>query len=127
MTAGTIETVRELAPASAPTAGRGPGAPARRLRSPRPGRGRGRAGVPQLRPAVRLPAPALDRAQPARAAACHQSAADAGWRLTERGLALVLVTGMMIVAAALCVIGLTALRVTSDGYQPYGVGQLSHR
>jgi hypothetical protein len=41
---------------------------------------------------------------------------DAGWRLTERGIALVLVTGLLIVTAALTVVGLTALRVTGERY-----------
>jgi hypothetical protein len=90
----------------------------------RAGRGTGRATVPQLRPAVRLPAPTLSRAQPRRVAACLEAAPASPWRLTERGLALVLVTGLMIAAAALAVIGLTALQVTSEGYQPYGASQL---
>ena len=45
------------------------------------------------------------------------SPSPAGWRLTDRGVAVVIVTGLMIMVAALTVIGLTALRVTSDGYQ----------
>lgn len=39
-------------------------------------------------------------------------------RITDRGIALVLVAGVMIVLAAVTVVGLTALRVTSDSYQP---------
>jgi hypothetical protein len=38
--------------------------------------------------------------------------------LTDRGIAVILVAGAMIVLAAVMVITLTALRVTSDGYQP---------
>jgi hypothetical protein len=49
------------------------------------------------------------------------AAAGATWRLTERGIALVLVTGLLIVTAALTVIGLTALQVTGEGY--VGAGQ----
>jgi hypothetical protein len=47
--------------------------------------------------------------------------AGSAWRLTERGIALVLVTGLLIVTAALTVIGLTALRVTGERYA--GLGQ----
>jgi hypothetical protein len=37
--------------------------------------------------------------------------------LTERGVALVVVVGLMIATAALAVISLTALRVTSERYE----------
>ncbi|MDN5763075.1 MAG: hypothetical protein L0H41_12260 [Microlunatus sp.] len=40
-----------------------------------------------------------------------------GWRLTDRGLAVVLVTGLMIMMAALTVVGLTAVKVTGEGYR----------
>lgn len=40
------------------------------------------------------------------------------WHLTERGLAVVLVVAAALVAASIAVVGLTALRVTSEGYQP---------
>jgi hypothetical protein len=39
------------------------------------------------------------------------------WRLTDRGVAVVLVIGLMIMVAALTVVGLTAMSVTGDGYQ----------
>ena len=39
------------------------------------------------------------------------------WRLTDRGVAVVLVVGLMIMVAALTVVGLTAMSVTGDGYQ----------
>jgi hypothetical protein len=39
-----------------------------------------------------------------------------GWRLTDRGIAVIMVVGMMIVTAALSVVGLTALRVASTDY-----------
>ncbi|MGI8458613.1 MAG: hypothetical protein ACR2LI_10935 [Propionibacteriaceae bacterium] len=42
------------------------------------------------------------------------------WRLTERGIAVVLVAGLMIVVAGLTVVTATALRVTSDSYQISG-------
>lgn len=40
------------------------------------------------------------------------------WHLTERGLAVVLVVAAALVAASIVVVGLTALRVTGDGYSP---------
>jgi hypothetical protein len=51
------------------------------------------------------------------------------WRLTDRGIALVLILTAMIVMAAVTVIGLTAWRVTGPGpgYQATGVIQLSQR
>jgi hypothetical protein len=41
------------------------------------------------------------------------SAAAADWRLTDRGIAVVLVIAAMILTAAIAVIGITAARVTS--------------
>ena len=49
------------------------------------------------------------------------------WRLTDRGIALVLVLTAMIVLAAVTVIGLTAWRVTSPDYQASGVSVFSRR
>jgi hypothetical protein len=45
------------------------------------------------------------------------AAPAAAWRLTDRGVAVVLVAGLMIMVAALTVIGLTALKVTGEGYR----------
>jgi hypothetical protein len=42
------------------------------------------------------------------------------WRLTDRGIALIIATGLAIATAALVVVGLTAWRVTSDTYAPLG-------
>lgn len=42
--------------------------------------------------------------------------AAASWRLTDRGLALVLVLLSMIIVAAVAVVGLTALRVTGPEF-----------
>jgi hypothetical protein len=55
-------------------------------------------------------APVVPVAQPVRA--------RPGVRLTERGVAVILVAGAMIVLAALTVVTLTALRVTGDSAQP---------
>ena len=48
------------------------------------------------------------------------------WRLTDRGIAIVLILTAMIVMAAVTVIGLTAWRVTgpAPGHQATGVAQL---
>ena len=40
------------------------------------------------------------------------------WRLTERGLAVVLVVAAALVVASIAVVELTALRVTGESYQP---------
>jgi hypothetical protein len=52
---------------------------------------------------------------------------SASWRLTDRGIALVLVLTAVLVLAAVTVIGLTAWRVTGPGYQVAGASQLSSR
>ena len=68
---------------------------------------------------------------PARAVqACRVTSvagASASWRLTDRGIAVVLALTAMIVLAAVTVIGLTAWRVTGPDYQATGVTQLSQR
>jgi hypothetical protein len=51
----------------------------------------------------------------------------ASCRLTDRGIALVLVLAAMIALAAVMVIGLTAWRVTGPDHQITGVAQLSQR
>lgn len=100
--------------------------PAAPTRAPgRPGRRTGRGTGPQARPArpltggtrVLRPQSCTVDAPAPRAAA----AASSSWRLTERGIALVVVTGLLIVTAALTVVGLTALRVTGERYA--GAGQ----
>ena len=93
----------------------------------RPGRRAGRGARPQARPDQGLPAPRSLLAPGVRACApvgpAHvRIAAKTRWQLTERGIAVVLVTLAMIATAALAVVSLTALRVTSDGYQA-GTGQ----
>ena len=45
------------------------------------------------------------------------------WQLTDRGVAVLLVVGLMIMVAALTVVGLTAVKVTGAGYQATSVGQ----
>lgn len=106
-------------------------------RSPaRPSRN-GRGTAPRLRPAA-LPAPTIAPAgetTPARACrpapidrreppACAASPVSS-WRLTERGIAVVLVLVAMVAVAALAVVVPTAVRVTGDNYRPAGASQLT--
>jgi hypothetical protein len=42
----------------------------------------------------------------------------ADWRLTDRGIAVVMVIAAMILMAAIAVIGITAVRVTGPGVDP---------
>jgi len=101
---------------SAPT--RAPGRPRRRT-----GRGTG----PEARPFRPVPAPTLTRSPGLRPQSCSVAATapaevshPSSWRLTDRGIALVLVTSLLIVTAALAVVGLTALRVTGERYAAVG-------
>jgi hypothetical protein len=103
---------------------RAPGGPVTRPMRPRPGRGSGRAATPTLRPAGVCPAPGVDRRPAAQTRSCVVSEPSpaaaspaASWRLTDRGVAVVLVAGLMIMVAALTVIGLTAAKVTGEGYR----------
>ena len=50
----------------------------------------------------------------------NRAAAD--WRLTDRGIAVVMVIAAMILAAAITVIGITAVRVAGPGGGP-GLGE----
>ena len=60
-----------------------------------------------------------------RPVALDMRAAAVGWHLTERGVALILAVAAVILTAAMTVVGLTALRVTSDGYQSGGLSGVS--
>jgi hypothetical protein len=89
----------------------------------RPGRRTGRGARPLARPDQSLPLP-RSLASGATARACQPAApaqarvgASRRWQLTERGIAVVLVSLAMIATAALAVVSLTAMRVTSSGYQ----------
>lgn len=99
--------------------------PSRRLRPGRPGRGPGRAASPTLRPAVFWPTPSVARRTGPRAHSCSMPESQLSsptmsapvWRLTDRGIAVLLVSGLMIMVAALTVVGLTAVTVTGEGYR----------
>ena len=97
-----------------------------RLRRPvRPGSARG----PLARPARLVPAPGIDTAQLVGVRSCRIQPAEAraGWRLTDRGIAVVLVLVGMITVAALVVIGLTAWQVTGAGYATWSAETVSAR
>lgn len=97
----------------------------------RPARRTGRGTGPAARPTRRLEAPAVIKSRGSSSQGCSVTAppataprarrpGSAPWRLTERGVALVLVTGLLIAAAALAVVGLTAIRVTGERYHHDG-------
>lgn len=100
--------------------------PSRPLRPapPRPGRRSGRTGGPVGRPGSGVRAPELRRSAGVVAAACaadvHPSAqprrVHSRVSLTDRGIAVILVAGVMVAVAALTVISATASHVTSDHY-----------
>ena len=73
--------------------------------------------VGQLRPAQTNERPfTIISAAPATAGGRRSSdRAISPWRLTDRGIAVVMVIAAMILTAAIAVIGLTAVRVTGPG------------
>lgn len=99
----------------------------------RPRRRTGRGTGPQARPFRTLPAPGLTRSPKLRPQSCSvptpaatpPDRSSSSWRLTDRGIALVLVTGLLIVTAALAVVGLTAVRVTGERYSDAGQSVLA--
>ncbi|GAA2103386.1 hypothetical protein GCM10009841_20500 [Microlunatus panaciterrae] len=86
------------------------------VRPGRPSRGTGRGTAPSARPRTNVAAPQLNPLGRAVPRAC--AAPGPGVRLTERGIAVVLVVGLMVVMAALVVVSATALRVTGENFRP---------
>lgn len=111
-----------------------------RTRRLRRGRGAGRGTGPVSRSTSGVAAPQLRSGRKVRAevsgcspefsrstaTAVVSESAAAGWRLTNRGIAVILIAGAVLVAAAITVIAATAVTVTSDSYHPHG-SALSHR
>jgi hypothetical protein len=93
------------------------------------GRADGRGLRPRTRPVRAVPPPSLTSSVRRKPQAClaDASATAGSLRLTDRGIAAVMVVGLMIMVTALVVIGLTALRVTGPGYAPAGQSQLVRR
>ena len=93
-----------------------------RVEPRRRGLGSGRRHGPWARPTHAVPAPTLAKHDRSTVQACRlegSAAARLGWRLTDRGIAVIMVVGLMIVTAALSVVGLTAIRVTSTDYPTF--------
>lgn len=93
----------------------------------RPAARSGRSQRPLARPINPVAAPSLTAMPSPQVKACSpqpgagrrvEPVARVHTQLTDRGIAVILVAGVMIVLAAVTVIGLTALRVTGDNYQP---------
>jgi hypothetical protein len=88
---------------------------------PRPGRGV----RPRSRPIRGVEAPsAMSRSRAPRACAAEAAVATPV-RLTERGVALILLAGLLLMVTAATVVALTAFRVTSPDYLPYGQSQVA--
>jgi len=100
--------------------------PAGRTSRPRVGPVRRTAPVrgPLARPARVVSAPTTRPGHLSAVRSCRlqvQPADTATWRLTDRGIAVVLVLAAMILVAAVTVIGLTAWQVTGPGEQAWSV------
>ncbi|MCW2810542.1 MAG: hypothetical protein JWP61_1000 [Friedmanniella sp.] len=122
----TLTIDAPVRPAADARAGRAAVSQPDRVAPTRPGQRRKVARTaPVARPLRRLPAPTLRQASSVGPRSCspevatpvRAAAAPTRYRLTERGIAVILVAGAMIAVAALAVVGLTALRVTSPSYQ----------
>ena len=96
------------------------GKPIRTDRPTRAPRRRNQARGPAARPLRVAPAPSMgsNAAVGPRACLATPDRSAPSWRLTDRGVAVILVVGLMLAVAALTVIGLTALRVTSPTSEP---------
>ena len=121
MNVSTLEAPQRVSAGGQPSAAQRSGAAPSRAPA-RPGRRTGRGTGPQARPARPAPRGPLEQPRRLRPQACAVETpapvvrAAGGWRLTERGIAVVLVAGLLIATAALTVVGLTALRVTGERY-----------
>ena len=94
-------------------------------RPARPGSARG----PLARPARTVPAPRSYTGRRAEVWSCRVETASvgAGWRLTDRGIAAVLVLALMIAVAAVVVIGLTAWQDTGADYATWSTETVTGR
>jgi hypothetical protein len=70
--------------------------------------------VPHAHYSVDRPRPSAASTRPC--TLVQETTAPSEWRFTDRGIAVVMVVAVMILTAALVVIGLTAVRVTSADY-----------
>ena len=95
----------------------------------RPARRTATSRGPVARPDHFVPAPSHRSGRRTTVHACRlEAAAPAGpWRLTDRGIAVVLVLAVIIAVAAVTVIGLTAWRVTGADYATGSAASVSSR
>ena len=90
--------------------------------------GSAQRGGPRARALSGVPGPSLRRSQVSAARGCLvEATAPLPVRLTERGIAVIVVVALMIAVAAAMMIGLTAFRVTSPDYLPQGHSQFGQR
>ena len=84
---------------------------------------------PSARPVHTLPAPEIGTGRRAEVRSCRVAATGLrrGWRLTDRGIAVVLVLAVMIAVAAVAVIGLTAWQVTGADYASWSADAVRAR
>jgi hypothetical protein len=94
-------------------------------RKPRFGSARGPVARP-ARPVAGAGPRVVSRAD-VRSCRVDTAGSAAEWRLTERGIAVVLVLALMITVAAVTVIGLTAWQVTGADYASLSTGTVSLR
>lgn len=117
----TVASFAEAPLGRAPSGKTRVGPPPGQRRSDLPGRGTG----PAARPRRSCPATAVPSHRGSAAVrSCRVEAPASAVRLTDRGIALILTVGLLIVTAALVVIGLTAVTVTSTDYRPAGESAL---
>lgn len=110
-----MNTATITRPALVPTA-RTTSPPVRPVRRAVPARG------PLARPVRGVPAPTSRPRHLPTVRSCQLQVDPGGtfrWRLTDRGIAMVLVLAAMILVAAVTVIGLTAWQVTGPGDQAW--------
>ncbi len=92
--------------------------------SRRPSRGAAREAQPWAQPRTAVAGPRVRQLDPAVARSCRIDGTvpirdlDFDWRLTRRGVTVIMIIGLAIAAAALTVIGATVARVTADDYRP---------
>lgn len=119
----TRRTGSGAAPATSPSRRLRPGTPARKRR---PGERPGRGVSPSPRSTTSWSTGPVTAAPALLARGCTvdlaptvpPATARVHTRLTDRGIAVILVAGVMLVVAAVTVVGLTAFRVTGDSAEP---------
>lgn len=92
----------------------------RRISRPDSPAASGRGVRPRSRPAA-VYSPLVAGRSLLQVRACTAEAGHAAsFRLTERGMAVIMVAALMLLVSAVVVIGLTFVRVTGPNYVPYG-------